>query len=122
MNKDIERALQSDRLIDITTIGRKSGKPRRIEITFHYLDGDVYISGLPGRRDWYANLVANPEFTFHLKQSVEADLPARATPVLDLVQRRKILASIVEKWGRQDELDAFVQDSPLVAVWLEGVE
>ena len=28
------------------------------------------------------------EFTFHLKQSVHADLPARATPILDQAQRR----------------------------------
>jgi deazaflavin-dependent oxidoreductase (nitroreductase family) len=83
MNDKILRALERDRTIDITTIGRKTGKPRRIEIWFHNLDGRLYITGSPGKRSWYANLLANPEFTFHLKGSIQADLPARARPILD---------------------------------------
>lgn len=116
MNKEIERALQHDKLIDITTTGRKTRNQQRIEIAFHYLDDRIYISGLPGTRDWYANLVANPEFTFHLKQSLEADIPAKAIPVLAEGARRKVLARVVEKWGREDELESFVEDSPLVEV------
>ncbi len=69
MNEEIERALQTDSLVDITTTGKKTGKPHKIEIAFHYLDQDIYISGMPGRRDWYANLVANPEFTFTLSKA-----------------------------------------------------
>lgn len=118
MDDQIIQALQNDRLIDITTTGRKSGRPHKIEIAFHYLDNVPYISGSPGRRDWYANLAANPDFTFHLKQSISADIPARATPVLDEDQRRQILAQIVERWGKQDELEAFVESSPLVEVQL----
>ena len=45
----IESALREDRVIDITTTGRKSGQPRRIEIWFHNLDGALYLTGLPGR-------------------------------------------------------------------------
>ena len=86
MDAEVERALKTDRLIDITTVGRKSGKPSKIEIVFHNFDGTLYITGTPGRRDWYANLVANPQFTFHLKQSAQADLPATATPITE--QRR----------------------------------
>jgi hypothetical protein len=56
----IRRALSRGHLIDITTTGKRSGLPRRVELVFHNLDGRVYISGLPGRRSWYANLVANP--------------------------------------------------------------
>ena len=32
MDSEIERALQTDGLIDITTVGRTSGKPSKIEI------------------------------------------------------------------------------------------
>ena len=120
MDEVIERALQTDRLVDITTTGRKSGNPHRIEIAFHYLDEVVYISGLPGNRDWYANMVANPEITFHLKQSLQADIPATATPVLDEAPRREILAKIVQKWDRQDELEKFMKSSPLVKVQLNA--
>lgn len=119
MDSAIDRALTTDRLIDITTVGRKTGNPQTIEIAFHNFDGDLYISGLPGKRDWYANLVANPQFTFHLKQSTRADLRATATPITDPAARQELLAKIVAKWGRQAQLEAFVQSSPLVKVQLE---
>ena len=34
MNEETAHALETDRVIDITTIGRKSGEPRRKEIWF----------------------------------------------------------------------------------------
>ena len=120
MDAAIERALKTDGLIDMTTIGRKTGNPHKIEIAFHNFDGNLYISGMPGRRDWYANLVANPRFTFHLKQSTQADLPARAIPITDEAERRRILTRVVQKWNRQEQLEAFVRSSPLVEVQLES--
>jgi hypothetical protein len=72
--------------------------------------------GTPGRRDWYANVVAHPEFTFHLKQTANANLPAKATPILDTAKRRAILASILQTLGGSRDLDAWVAGSPLVVV------
>ncbi len=43
----IDGALQRGHTIDITTKGRKSGKPRTIEIVFHNIAGRIYISGTP---------------------------------------------------------------------------
>ena len=120
MDANIEHALKTDALIDITTLGKKSGKPHRIEIGFHNLEGVLYISGRPGKRDWYANLVANPRFTFHVKQSAQADLPARATPITDEAARQQVLSTIVAKWGQQAEIESYLQHSPLVQVQLEG--
>src|SRR5215213_4972199 len=119
MDAAIERALKTDGMIDITTVGRKSGKPSKIEIVFHNFDDVLYITGTPGRRDWYANLVANPQFTFHLKQSTQADIPAKAIPITDEATKRQVLSKVVAKWNKQDELEAFVQSSPLVEVQLE---
>ncbi len=119
MDSAIERALKTDGLIDITTVGSKTGKPHKVEIAFHNFDGVLYISGSPGKRDWYANLVANPQFTFHLKQSTRADIPATAIPITDEAARRWVLSKVVAKWGKQAELEAFVQSSPLVEVQLE---
>ncbi|HUF39894.1 MAG TPA: nitroreductase family deazaflavin-dependent oxidoreductase [Anaerolineales bacterium] len=116
----IENALQTDRLVDITTTGRKSGEPHRIEITFHYLDGTIYISGMPGRRDWFANLLADPQFTFHLKQSAQADLAATARPITEPAERRAVLTRVVERWNRQGQLEQFIEDSPLIEVLVEG--
>lgn len=116
INDEIRQAVLRDRTIDITTIGRQSGKPRRIEIWFHNLDGQVYITGTPGKRDWYANLVAHPEFTFHLKGSVVADLPARATPITDAAERRAIFEPLLARLGHTKDSSAWEASSPLVRV------
>ncbi len=84
-----------DRTVDITTIGRRSGQPRRIETWFYRAGGKIHLTGLPGRRDWYGNLRANPAFTFHLKHGVRADLPATARAIVDEAERRPILTEIV---------------------------
>lgn len=116
MTSTIEQALEHDRVIDITTIGRKTGEARRIEIWFHRIDGRLYITGTPGARSWYANLVANPDFTFHLKESVQADLPARATPVEGPEKQRVLDAIGASIPGNRITLDP--ETSPLVEVTL----
>jgi hypothetical protein len=118
MDDRIEKALNRDNTIDITTIGRNSGRPQRIEIWFKQVNGRTYITGTPGPRDWYANMLANPHFTFHLKQSIRADLPARARPVLAEAERRQILADLVMAWyhGQVSSLEDLVAGSPLVEV------
>jgi deazaflavin-dependent oxidoreductase (nitroreductase family) len=115
----IASALRTGGIIDITTIGRRSGQPRRIEIVFFNLDGRVYITGLPGRRAWLANLVSDPKLIFHLKKRVVADLPARARIVTDEAERRPVLSRVCEAWHRQPQTEAFIADSPLIEVLFE---
>ena len=122
MDPEVRQALEKDRLIDITTTGRKTGLSRRKEIGFRYMDGRLYITGIPGRRGWYANLLANPEFTFHLKQSIRRDLPARAWPIVDKDARHAVFAAMKERFsGRPDmDVEEWVGHSPLVEVELQG--
>ncbi len=124
MNEAIEQALNKDKVIDITTTGRKSGQPRRIEIWFHLLDNELFISGLPGPRDWLANLIANPRFTFHLKESVQADIPATAAPITAESKRREVFTKIAESRtdGRAMDVEAWVEGSPLVQVELHATD
>lgn len=86
-----------ERIIDITTLGRRTGRPRRIEIFFYRAAGTTYLcSGAGGgATGWHANLLADPAFTFHLKNGIRADLPARATPVTAPDERQAVLAEIV---------------------------
>jgi deazaflavin-dependent oxidoreductase (nitroreductase family) len=119
MDDAVRRALGRDRTIDITTVGRRSGRPRRIEIWFHNLGGRLYVTGLPGRRDWYANLLANPALTFHLKESAKADLPGHARAILDDGERRVVLAPILDRLGRDGQLERWVRESPLVEIVLD---
>jgi hypothetical protein len=116
MDEAIRRALATGRTIDITTTGRASGRPRRLEMWFHNLDGRIYLTGTPGARDWHANLLADPAFTFHLKEGVTADLPARATPITDPAARRAVLERLLDRLGHLDDLEAWVAGSPLVEV------
>ena len=121
---EIDAALEHGHTIDITTTGRKSGKPRRIEIVFHNIDGRVYVSGIPRRRrrSWLANLEANPRFKFHLKRQVQADLDATARIVTDEDERRQILSQVARNWGRDDPeaVETMVRYSPLIEARFEA--
>ncbi|MGI8830451.1 MAG: nitroreductase family deazaflavin-dependent oxidoreductase [Candidatus Limnocylindria bacterium] len=115
MDSQVAKTLKHGEVMDITTTGRKSGEPRRIELVYHNVDGKVIISGHPGRpRGWLANLKANPGFTFHLKRSVTADLPAAARVITDREERERVLAPISRLWRL--DLDLMVASAPLVEV------
>ena len=124
MDDSIRRALAQSGIIDITTTGRRSGQPRRIEIFCHVIGGHIYISGMPNAdrtRRWLSNLEADPRFTFHLKRGVSADLPATARVVTDETERRTILEHVARAWNRTD-LDTMVASSPLVEVTIDGLD
>jgi deazaflavin-dependent oxidoreductase (nitroreductase family) len=117
----IRRVLRHGHTIDITTIGRRSGEPRRVEIVFHSFDGRMYISGMPSPRTraWLHNLRANPRFTFHLKQLIKADLPATAREITDPGERHEVLTKVAKVWRR--ELEPMERFSPLVEVTIDGL-
>src|ERR1700686_4536098 len=117
----IDSALERGGTIDVTTTGRQSKKPRRIEIVFHNIDGRIFISGVPSprRRSWLANLDADPHMTFHLKGKVKADLPATARVIETEAERREVLPHIARNWGRKD-LEVMVRYSPLIEVTLDA--
>ena len=120
MNKTILAALARGGIIDLTTTGRKSRQPRRIEIVLHVIDGRLVISGMPRgeKRAWLANVEADPRVTIHLKRDVVADLPATARVITDDAERRALLADVARTWGR-DDLEMMVRDSPLIEVVLD---
>ena len=120
-DESVQRALRRGHTIDITTPGRRTGRPRRIEIVFHNFDGRIYITGSPSRRTraWLYNLRADPHFTFHLKRRVQADLPATARIITDEAERRDIFRKVVTVWTNQD-VETMTRYSPLIEVLFEG--
>ncbi|MEJ2606366.1 MAG: TIGR03618 family F420-dependent PPOX class oxidoreductase [Anaerolineales bacterium] len=123
----IRRALRTDRTIDIITTGAKSGLQRRTEIWFTNVGGRIIICGTPDAkggkgprkpRDWLANLKAQPQFTFCLKESLRAELPARAVLIEDPQERRRLMSAPETKWYRDqvDSIDDLVSGSPIVEV------
>ena len=140
MREDVREALAidasstlEDRTIDITTTGRRSGEPRRIEIVFYRLGDDIYLSGIPASkpRDWLVNLAAHPQFELHLKHRVMADLPVTATVIADPAERRRVLAVFVEEFNHRHDpdsqrpeavLDEWVEHSPLAKITFDETD
>ena len=114
---EIDAALARDLTIDITTTGRSSGRPRRIEIWFLQIAGRIFITGTPGRRDWLANLTADRRLIFHLKESTVADLPAIAMVVGDETIRQLVFEHEASHWYRtQTTLADLIDNAPLVEI------
>ena len=118
---NVRSALERGHLINMTTTGRRSGRPRRIEIAFHNIEGRIYISGIPSprRRSWLANLEHNPRLIFHLKGRTSADLPATARIIKDEDERRTVLSQVARNWGRTD-VERMVRQSPLIEVMFDS--
>jgi hypothetical protein len=91
------------RTVDISTTGRRSGELRRIE-TWVWLAGDrQFLTGPPGRRGWYANLVANPRL-------VIGDEPGFGRAIRDPSERAEVFAAL--------EHPDWAARSPLVEIHL----
>lgn len=127
----IQRALETDRTIDIVTTGARTGLERVTEIWFTNIGGRIVICGTPSadggrgarsRRDWLANLKAHPRFEFRLKESVQARLAALAKPVTDPADRRRIMSAPETRWYREQgfSIDELVEASPIVDVRFLG--
>ena len=106
--------LARHRTIDLTTIGRRSGRPSRIEIWWFRVDGRFVITGTPGPRDWYANVLANPEVIVHVSGQ---DIPARAVPVRDLPTRAGVFDDPTTRWySTQSERQRLIDQAPMVEI------
>lgn len=116
MTKDGELAerLAATRTIDITTIGRRSGRPARIEIWWFRVDDRFIITGTPGPRDWYANVLADPSITVH---TPFGDFEGQAAPITDAGFRRLIFTDPERSWYKsQTELDELVDSAPMIEI------
>jgi len=115
----IRRSLARGHTIDITTTGRRSRQPRRIEIVFHNIDGRLIITGAPRanrKRAWLLNLEADPHFTFHLKGAVHADLPATARVIDDPVERQAIADWVATNAWHGADAGKMAAHSPMIEV------
>ncbi len=65
----------------LTTIGRKSGKPRVTPLQYEEIDGTIYLGAALGRKaDWFRNIQANPRVQVRVKSRCIA---ATAEPITD---------------------------------------
>jgi deazaflavin-dependent oxidoreductase (nitroreductase family) len=74
---------------DLTTIGRKTGLPRTVELRFVYYQGCFYTSSARVRgKQWCQNMLKNPAVEMRVKGE---KLTCTARQVIDENLRREIL-------------------------------
>ena len=93
----------------LTTIGRRTARPHRIEIWFAAHDGRLYLlSGGRERADWVRNLQANPRVTVELGDEtrvgmahvLEAGTPEDHLARELLVAKYAATEDDLDEWGR----------------------
>jgi deazaflavin-dependent oxidoreductase (nitroreductase family) len=104
----------------VTTIGRKTGLRREIEIWFGVADATLYlISGNGPTADWYRNLLATPEVEIRIEDETH---PGRARSITDPDERRRVGDIMGAKyvWDGDPDIgltyEAWCYDVPAVAV------
>jgi deazaflavin-dependent oxidoreductase (nitroreductase family) len=113
---EARQALERQQTVEITTIGRRSGQPRRIETWRYRAAGRYWLTGSPGSRDWYANLLAHPDFLLHVDGF---DLPVRGRVVTDPDERARVFGAIVPALSWAGSLEGWLAGSPLVEIELD---
>jgi deazaflavin-dependent oxidoreductase (nitroreductase family) len=109
--------LTRTRTVDLVTIGRKSGQPQRVEIWWFHFEDRFIITGTPGRRDWYANILDNPRVVIETRHG---DFPAKASIVSDQPFRHRFFSDGAARWySTQAEFDALVETAPMIELDLD---
>ena len=108
---------------ELSTIGRRSGRARRIELWYVVVDGTIVLTGTPGARHWLANLRRHPRAVLHLLEPA-GDLDVVAQEVTDSAMRRRIAiqARRIQPWyaAQPYSIDDWVNGSPMVTLTPSG--
>lgn len=109
--------LARTRTVDLVTTGRRSGQPQRVEIWWFQFEDRFIITGTPGRRDWYANILANPRVVIETRHG---DYPATASTISDPQFRHRFFSNGATRWySTQAELQALVDTAPMIELDLD---
>jgi deazaflavin-dependent oxidoreductase (nitroreductase family) len=120
LEPDTVARLAKIRTIDLTTIGRRSGRPATVEIWWFHFDDRFIVTGTPGRRDWYANVLSNPTVVVHARTDRSQTMTKYqgvAAVVGDETFRRRFFADRATHWySTQSELEALVKSAPMIQI------
>jgi deazaflavin-dependent oxidoreductase (nitroreductase family) len=97
---DLKARLARYREINISVVGRKSGKTISIPVWFALEDETLYLLPVQGSEtQWYKNVLKNPSLRIDAR-GVEASL--RATTVTDTKAVKSVIEKFREKYGAAD--------------------
>jgi deazaflavin-dependent oxidoreductase (nitroreductase family) len=101
----------------VTTTGRVSGRPHRIEIWFAYDDGRLYLlSGGGDRSDWVRNLRRNPAVELEVGSFKGAATASLLDDAGEDSPIRRMLASKYQGWHEGRELSEWARTALVVAL------
>ena len=102
----------------LTTTGRHTGQPHRIEIWFALADGVAYLlSGGGDRSDWVRNLLISPEVTLQIGERRKATRARMVTdPDEDALARRLLVEKYTPRY-RDDLTDWGKTSLPVAIDW-----
>jgi deazaflavin-dependent oxidoreductase (nitroreductase family) len=104
----------------LTTIGRRTGRPHRIEIWFASEKGRMYLlSGGRDRSDWVRNIAANPHVTVELGGETHAGMAQILQPGTGEDRRAREL--LVAKYRAGENLDEWGRTSLPVAIEFSAI-
>ena len=113
-------ALAATEFCYLTTRGRRTGSPHRIEIWFVGDAGGAYLLSDSDRADWYRNLVANPAVTLEIAGETRITTASPVDP--DDPSNTSVRAAMAAKYqaGYAEDLDRWSQTAWLVRIeWPE---
>jgi deazaflavin-dependent oxidoreductase (nitroreductase family) len=103
------QAAATEKEIELTTFGRKSGTPSRKIVWITALDDKLYVrSGLGMTRDWPRNLLATKRAILHIGGQ---DVPVTARHVTDAAEARAMHAPVKAKYNAERPMSS--GDEPL---------
>ncbi|MBI4489728.1 MAG: nitroreductase family deazaflavin-dependent oxidoreductase [Deltaproteobacteria bacterium] len=105
-----QEALKKASYLELTTRGRKSGKPRTVELSYVVRGDEILcLAGQGGEVQWCLNLISDPNVSVRVGTT---QLRAKAVPVLEPEKLlREILKLFREKYG-----------ASYVRTWYEGTK
>lgn len=114
---DLLSQLAKEEYCYLTTKGRKTGKPREIEIWFCLYGNSLYLlSGGGDESDWVKNLRAKPEVTVRIGKYI---FPATARIARNIEEEPRIrqrMAAKYQSWKEGQELSEWAREALVVEI------
>lgn len=103
----------------VTTTGRISGRPHKIEIWFGLSNSTIYLlSGGMDRSDWVKNMRANPSVRVQISEHTFSGTARFVLDAQEETQARHMLATKYQGWREGRKLSGWARTALPVAIAL----
>jgi deazaflavin-dependent oxidoreductase (nitroreductase family) len=116
MDKSLDR-LAREEYCYVTTMGRATGKPHKIEIWFGLRNNTAYLlSGGRDKSDWVKNLLRNPSVTVRIANQSFQAVARIVTEKKEDTMARHLLAEKYQEWEDGKQLSEWARSALPVAL------